>query len=232
MPLACSRQRKAIKRIQFENAVKIHLKFRRRFWPADCHGGVCSDAFIPEFWINCSGGIGARVDASGEEVPPPSTAARVTGGAAGAGGARPVEWVVTGFATAAYAAKVLEIGKHAAIARFLSQLDEIFGLRGAATSAFVAGQVHSWGDNPWVRGGYTCPHVDEPIWARRELGRPVGDKLYFAGEACAGAVAERPTDADELSPLCLHSAISSGVATAHKLAKKRGLRALNPASRL
>lgn len=33
------------------NVVKIFLTFSRRFWPEKMYDVICTDAFVPEFWM-------------------------------------------------------------------------------------------------------------------------------------------------------------------------------------
>lgn len=64
-----------------------------------------------------------------------------------------------------------------------------------------------WGSNPWVRGAYSAARPGRTA-ARRELGRPVADRLFFAGEALAG----------EFAQTCGGAALS-GQATAREVLK-------------
>ena len=49
--------------------------------------------------------------------------------------------------------------------------------------SFVKGNYTRWGKDPWTLGSYASA---EPGYydMRRELRRPVGDRVFFAGEAC------------------------------------------------
>ena len=53
----------------------------------------------------------------------------------------------------------------------------------SATASFVAGAVHFWNEAPFVRGGYTSPHVTEPSWARAAVQETHCGRVFFAG-AC------------------------------------------------
>lgn len=210
-------KQEAIQRIQLADAVKIHLTFNKRFWPEDCHGVVCTGTFVPEFWINTNSGIGAYRDSDDSPVVGAASASVET------------VYVITGFATSKFARRIVGAGHDVAIATFLSQLDAVFcGGSGKACLAFLKGQVHSWRENEWVLGGYTCPNVHEPDWARRELARPVGMQLYFAGEACAGtlpapgsAVNQQPQR--PVPPMTVHGAIESGWQVAAQVARDLGI---------
>ena len=50
--------------IRLSPGCKVVLKFRRRFWPADCHGIICADSFMPEMWMDTVRGIGKDVHAA------------------------------------------------------------------------------------------------------------------------------------------------------------------------
>ena len=61
----------------------------------------------------------------------------------------------------------------------LAELDQI--LDGQATPNYLKHQVQHWGSEPYQGGAYVNDHEN---WRRvRTLGEPLGDKVYFAGEA-------------------------------------------------
>lgn len=41
----------AIQRLRMGNAVKIMVAFKQRFWPERMYDVVCTDMFVPEFWM-------------------------------------------------------------------------------------------------------------------------------------------------------------------------------------
>ena len=51
-----------------------------------------------------------------------------------------------------------------------------------ATDSFMDYIYYHWSKHPFIRGGYSSPTV-HAYGLRHELGRPVGDRLFFAGEA-------------------------------------------------
>lgn len=61
----------------------------------------------------------------------------------------------------------------------------------SATASFVAGAVHFWNEAPFVRGGYTSPHVTEPSWARAAVQETHCGRVFFAG-ACIVRPAAAP----------------------------------------
>jgi hypothetical protein len=61
----------------------------------------------------------------------------------------------------------------------LAELDEIFD--GAASRSYLRHVSRNWDDEPFIRQAYLADHAD---WRQVEqLGRPVGDRLWFAGDA-------------------------------------------------
>lgn len=52
IPPLSDEKRKAIQSYGMGNAVKLILRFNKRFWPTNCHGVICSFSFVPEFWIH------------------------------------------------------------------------------------------------------------------------------------------------------------------------------------
>ncbi|MDJ0947366.1 MAG: NAD(P)/FAD-dependent oxidoreductase [Alphaproteobacteria bacterium] len=56
-------------------------------------------------------------------------------------------------------------------------------LGNAADRRFVTGLVTEWGQDSWTRGSYSAA-LPGQAKMRRVLAEPVGDRLYFAGEAC------------------------------------------------
>ncbi|MFN3218879.1 MAG: flavin monoamine oxidase family protein [Acidimicrobiales bacterium] len=61
----------------------------------------------------------------------------------------------------------------------LAELDEVFD--GAASPAYLGHIAQNWSAEPFVRQAYLADHADWQV--ARELGRPGGDRLYFAGDA-------------------------------------------------
>ena len=77
---------------------------------------------------------------------------------------------------------------------------------------FIAAAVHFWSDAPFVRGGYTSPHKDEPAWARAAIQETHEGIVFFAG-AC-GSVWQRQAKGNsprlETRPRGLSSAANRG----------------------
>ncbi|MGO1117766.1 flavin monoamine oxidase family protein [Rhodovibrionaceae bacterium A322] len=73
-------------------------------------------------------------------------------------------------------------GEDAAVDFTLGELRKIFG--SDIDRSFIKAAVTSWGQNPYVQGAYASA---EPGAAslRSQLRTPVGERIWFAGEACS-----------------------------------------------
>lgn len=76
-------------------------------------------------------------------------------------------------------------GEAAAIDFATQGLVEMFG--SGAAGAVVKGGLTPWASNPWTRGAYAAASPGR-YGARKALARPVGDRIFFAGEALAGGL--------------------------------------------
>ena len=72
-------------------------------------------------------------------------------------------------------------GVAAAIDWGLGELRKVFGSK--VNASFVKGNFTRWGEDPWTIGSYASA---EPGYThmRAVLRRPVGERVFFAGEAC------------------------------------------------
>jgi len=205
----------------FENAIKVVLKFSKRFWPKELHGVICSDSIIPEFWFDSPDRVGALSDYSA-----PSLSKKY-----------PEDFEPTylacGFACSELAAYILSLPKKEAISQVLKQLDDMFGstqpneiLRDLrvepdphrskdvngprpATDAFLDSHIQDWSKEPYVLGGYSSPSIGETHETRDALAEPVNDKVYFCGEHT------------NRSYMTLNSAMKSGEMCAEKIINKK-----------
>ena len=85
----------------------------------------------------------------------------------------------------------------------LNELDELFD--GRASNTYVKSIFQNWNQEPFAKGAYL---TDQENWRLvRELGNPVGDKLFFAGDAY--------TDGEDWSSV--HTAARSGIRAAQRL---------------
>ena len=97
----------------------------------------------------------------------------------------------------------------------LEVLHHVFGVPLETLRDLVEGSfVHDWQSDPYCRGAYSYPLADNKEAARR-LGEPVGNTLFFAGEAtdCSGHNGT------------VHGAIASGQRAATELLSCGGARA-------
>ena len=78
-------------------------------------------------------------------------------------------------------------GEDAAVDFATQGLVEMFG--SDAASAVVKGGLTRWASNPWTRGAYAAVTPGRH-GAREALARPVGDRIFFAGEALAGGLVQ------------------------------------------
>lgn len=76
-------------------------------------------------------------------------------------------------------------GEAAAVDFATQGLVEMFGSN--AAGAVVKGGLTPWASNPWTRGAYAAASPGR-YGAREALSRPVGDRIFFAGEALAGGL--------------------------------------------
>ncbi|GAB5467633.1 MAG: NAD(P)/FAD-dependent oxidoreductase [Rhodospirillales bacterium] len=87
-----------------------------------------------------------------------------------------------GFVGGAFGAALVAQGQKAAIDFALGELVKLVGSR--ARTHFVKGYMTEWASDPWTLGSYAAAkpgHFD----ARAALGRPLGNRVFFAGEAVA-----------------------------------------------
>ena len=76
----------------------------------------------------------------------------------------------------------LELAGAAAAVDFArAELKAIFGSR--IDRAFIKGTMTRWGEDPWTRGSYASAEPGHSH-LRAALRRPLGDRVFFAGEAC------------------------------------------------
>lgn len=76
-------------------------------------------------------------------------------------------------------------GEAAAVDFAIQGLVEMFG--SDAAGAVEKGALTPWASNPWTRGAYAAA-IPGRFGAREALARPVGDRIFFAGEALAGGL--------------------------------------------
>jgi len=114
--------------------------------------------------------------------------------------------LLTGWAAGSYARKLSGLDHDQIMERALQSLQRIFGIDHAEMRRyFKAGFTHDWQADPFSQGAYSyamAGGVDAP----QELAAPVGDTLFFAGEA---------TD-----PHGHNGTVHGAISTAHRAAKE------------
>ncbi|DAZ94117.1 TPA: hypothetical protein N0F65_008981 [Lagenidium giganteum] len=179
-------------------AAKVLLQFNTSFWPSNTHGVICSDCFLPEFWVNSTNGVGHYVS-NGDKCQPVQVPEEEN------------QYLVTGFAGADCADKLKTMKEENIVDRFLNQLDEIYGTEDRPTPArdsFVKSKYFDWGDVEYINGGYSYPRVGQSDTAAQDLARSIENRVFFAGEATAF---EQPG-------MTVHSAMDTGTRAARDVA--------------
>lgn len=77
------------------------------------------------------------------------------------------------------------MGPDAAVAKFLQQLDDIFGTEAQprpASAVYVKSCVFDWSQEPYVGGAYSYPTLGVQDGDRDALAAPVAGTVFFAGK--------------------------------------------------
>jgi monoamine oxidase len=114
-----------------------------------------------------------------------------------------------------HAREVVGDGAEAAYDRILERLTMALG--SGVRKAWRGGSLHAWMNDPWSRGCYSHAHPGHAD-ARAELARPVGERIWFAGEATAAG-----PDGSFGAAMTAGGAFLAGVAAASAIARQRGL---------
>jgi len=209
----------AIKKIEFENAMKVVMKFSKRFWPKELHGIICSDTVIPEFWFDAPERLGSLAEFSSPLLMKKTND-------------KEASYLCSGFACSNLANHLGSLTKEEAVAKVLAQLDEMFGEKDPeellvdlrveqkephktklnsktpATDAFLDCYIQNWAKQPFVLGGYSSPSIGETGETRDTLADTVNGNLFFCGEHT------------NRSYMTLNSAVKSGEMAAERLIKQ------------
>lgn len=124
-------KREAIQKLGFGNALKVVLKFKRRFIPDNMQLIICSESTFPKLWTD-----------------------------GGANRNQPNVHTVTAFVSGDAADIVSKMDDKQKVLAFLQQLDQMFGSLDdpqPATKLYVDALVYDWGKQPFIRGGYSYP---------------------------------------------------------------------------
>jgi monoamine oxidase len=88
--------------------------------------------------------------------------------------------LMIGFVGGNFGWEMSAAGRDIAVDFATGALKRMFG--NDAGKHVVKGEISRWASNPWVRGAYSAARPGRAT-ARRELERPVANRLFFAGEA-------------------------------------------------
>jgi monoamine oxidase len=95
--------------------------------------------------------------------------------------------LMIGFAGGNFGWELSAAGRDIAVDFATGVLKRMFG--NDAGKHVVKGEISRWASNPWVRGAYSAARPGRTT-ARRELERPIANRLFFAGEAYAREFAQ------------------------------------------
>jgi len=95
--------------------------------------------------------------------------------------------LMIGWVGGRFAWELTGAGTQAAIDFALQELRKIFGSE--VDKHFVKGAFTQWGEDPWAEGAYASARPGS-AHQRALLSKPIADKLFFAGEASAGGLAQ------------------------------------------
>lgn len=90
--------------------------------------------------------------------------------------------LLTAWAGGPPARKLLALGRPALLDRALKSVEAVFGPRAGARAQFENAWLHDWQHDPYTRGAYSYVNAGGE-GARAALAAPLGDTLFFAGEA-------------------------------------------------
>jgi monoamine oxidase len=115
--------------------------------------------------------------------------------------------MLTGWAGGTEAETLLGCGRHEILEAAIASIAKTFGIPEPVIDRQVeAWHFHHWSSDPFARCAYSYPAVGG-VEAARKLGEPLGDTLFFAGEA---------TDANGHNGT-VHGALASGHRAAHEI---------------
>ncbi|MDE2803868.1 MAG: FAD-dependent oxidoreductase [Gemmatimonadota bacterium] len=111
------------------------------------------------------------------------------------------------FNAGAYGAEIESLADREIVAEATAALADMYGPVPQPTNALVT----RWGSDPWTHGSYSYVPAGSSFERYATLGKPIGDRVFFAGEA---------TDPDH--PATVHGAFLSGVRAAREIAAVAG----------
>jgi monoamine oxidase len=90
--------------------------------------------------------------------------------------------IMVGFIGGVFGWRLSAAGSDAAVDFALGEVVKMVG--GKARDHFIKGHLTGWAENPWTEGAYAAAAPGH-FGARADLAKPLGDRLFFAGEAVA-----------------------------------------------
>ena len=177
----------AAETIQMGNAAKVFIGFSEIVWPEDLFDVVCTDCFLPEFWITTY---------------PKSSHPRQAKNAREAEAIAATKGLVTFFVAGDLANKIAKMKESDVIAKAIEQLDRIF--KTSCKERVTTTKIVNWANERLTQGAYTHPSVHAGN-SRTLLAASVSNALFFAGEATHEGV----------NP-CLQGAMETGERAAHQ----------------
>ncbi len=156
---------RAAETIQIGNAAKLFVGFRKIVWPEDVFDVVCTNCFLPEFWITkySKSPLAREVATSREAKLVAETVA-----------------LVTFFIAGDLADELDKMNRDVMFRRAIDQLDTIFNV--SCKEHITTMKYVGWSQERLVQGAYTHPTVNAGD-SRALLAAPVSNTLFFAGEA-------------------------------------------------
>jgi|EP00979_Chaetoceros_neogracilis_P015326 monoamine oxidase len=158
----------AYNKVGMERAIKIIVRFSERFWPKEVQTVIAADELIPEIWFR---------EMKWKDK----------------GGGEDAAFLAVGFLTSKAAdelvsrleGQITEEEKQEFAADIIKdQLAKIFRKnRNFVDEAYVSTIMFDWGDIETIKGGYIYPKVGITKKNFYEMASPIGNVLYFAGEA-------------------------------------------------
>jgi monoamine oxidase len=156
---------RAAETIQMGNAAKIFIGFRKTLWPENLFDVVCTNCFLPEFWITKYPDSPLPREATSSEE-----AARIAETRA----------LITFFIAGDLADHLAKMDEKAIFDKAIVQLDAIF--KTSCKEHVTTMKYVNWAQERLVQGAYTHPTVNAGD-SRMLLAASVSNALFFAGEA-------------------------------------------------
>lgn len=148
----------AFEMVGMRNAVKLLLKFRTPFWPAQLQSVVCADSIIPEIWFR--------------KFVYDFTSSNTS-----------TMYVAVCYLMDQAADSLVQLGQEEATKQAKLQLQRMFQVTASEMEAsFIDFTMYDWGTHESIRGGYSFPKVGIQPLHFQKMTENVSDRLFFCGE--------------------------------------------------